>query len=126
MVQQKRAWLYCRIDAPEDKQGSLKGQEKELIDYAEQMGFEIIGISRDIGSGLNFKRNGIAEVSAAAAMGRMDALLITNISRIGRDTGKTIRFITMLYKMGIRIYSPAEGEIAALANEHNPFNKVQG
>lgn len=126
MAQQKRAWLYCRIDAPEDKHGSLKGQEKELMDYAEQMGIEVIGVSRDIGSGLNFERNGIAEISAVATMGRIDSLLVVNISRIGRDTDKTIRFITMLQKMGIKIFSPVEGEIATLINEHNPFNVVRG
>ncbi|EGD45812.1 Resolvase domain [Ruminiclostridium papyrosolvens DSM 2782] len=123
MAQQKRAWLYCRIDAPEDKHGSLKGQEKELMDYAEQMGFEVIGVSRDIGSGLNFERNGIAEISAVATMGRIDSLLVVNISRIGRDINKTTRFITILQKMGIKIYSMAEGEITA---EHNPFNVVRG
>ena len=56
MDQEKRAWLYCRIDAPEDAHGALKGQKKELMDYAGQMGFILIGESEDIGSGLDFKR----------------------------------------------------------------------
>ena len=34
MDEKKRAWLYCRIDAPEDEHGHLKEQKKELMDYA--------------------------------------------------------------------------------------------
>jgi hypothetical protein len=31
MEQKKRAWLYCRIDAPEDAHGMLKGQKKDSM-----------------------------------------------------------------------------------------------
>ncbi|MDD4753388.1 MAG: recombinase family protein, partial [Desulfitobacteriaceae bacterium] len=59
MEQKKRAWIYCRIDAPEDTHGALKGQKKELSDYAEQMDFVIVGESEDIGSGLDYNRTGL-------------------------------------------------------------------
>lgn len=111
MDEKKRAWLYCRIDAPEDEHGRLKGQQKELEDYAEQMGFEVVGVSQDTGSGLNFARNGLAEVIEAAAEGKMDVLLIVNLSRLGRDTVKTMDFIRGLGRLGIGLYSPLEGEI---------------
>jgi len=111
MDEKKRAWLYCRIDAPEDEHGRLKGQQKELADYAEQMGFEVVGVSQDTGSGLNFARNGLAEVIEAAAEGKMDVLLIVNLSRLGRDTVKTMDFIRGLGRLGIGLYSPLEGEI---------------
>ena len=42
MGQGKRAWIYCAIDAPEDRNGALKSQFKQLIDYGEQMGFEVV------------------------------------------------------------------------------------
>jgi hypothetical protein len=29
MEQKKRAWLYCRVDAPEDTHEMLKNQKKE-------------------------------------------------------------------------------------------------
>ena len=111
MDQRKRAWLYCRIDAPEDEHGRLKGQKKELMDYAEQMGFEIAGVSQDTASGLNFERNGLVEVAEAAAASKMDVLLIVNASRLGRDAKKTLDFIRGLHDWGIRVYSPLEGEI---------------
>lgn len=126
MDQKKRAWLYCRIDAPEDEHGRLKGQKKELTDYAEQMGFEIIGASQDTGSGLCFDRDGLSEVAEAAAAGKMDVLLIINVSRLGRDALKTMDFIHQLGKQGVKVYSPLEGEISAGIHEHNFYNMMQG
>lgn len=111
MDEMKRAWIYCRIDAPEDAHGSLKGQKKELFDYAEQLGFEVIGSSEDIGSGLNFDRSGLTEVLEAADAGKMDVLVIKNLSRLGRDTAKTIELVQKLNERNIRICSPLEGEI---------------
>ena len=111
MEGKKRAWLYCRIDAPEDQHGCLKGQRKELLDYAEQMGFEVVGESQDTGSGLNFDRNGLAEVMEAAADSKMDVLLIANLSRLGRDAEKTMELLRGLDRLGIEVYSPLEGEI---------------
>ena len=107
----KHAWVYCRIDAPEDSHGSLKNQKKELFDYAEQLGLAVMGSSEDIGSGLNFDRSGLAEVLEAADAGKMDVLVIKNLSRLGRDTAKTIDLVHKLDEQGIRIYSPLEGEI---------------
>jgi len=117
MKQSKRAWLYCRVDTPEDEHGRLKGQQKELSDYAEQMGFEVAGVSQDTGSGLNFDRNGLTEITEAAATGKMDVLLIVNLSRLGRDTVKTMDFIRRLNERGIKVYSPMEGEIRLKMHE---------
>ena len=111
MKEQKSAWIYCRIDAPEDAHGNLKNQRKELYDYAEQMGFEVAGFSEDTGSGLDFNRNGLLEVRKAAGDGRMDVLLVKTLDCLGRDTAKTLEFFRGLDQLGIRIYSPLEGEI---------------
>ena len=111
MEAKKRAWTYCRIDAPEDEHDCLKGQRKELLDYAEQMNFEVVGESQDTGSGLSFDRNGVTEVMEAASAGKIDVLLVVNVSRLGRDTAKTMDFIRGLDQLGIELYSPLEGEI---------------
>lgn len=58
MGQGKRAWIYCAIDAPEDRNGALKSQFKQLIDYGEQMGFELVGSSSDVGTTPLWNRNG--------------------------------------------------------------------
>ena len=114
MELKKRAWLYCRIDAPEDAHGALKGQQRELLDYAEQMGLEIVGASEDLGSGLNFDRAGLMEVMKAAGDGKMDVLLVRRLDCLGRDTVKMLEFLQGLDQLGIKLYSPLEGEIRLL------------
>jgi len=108
---QKRAWIYCRIDAPEDTHGVLKGQKRELMDYAEQMGFIVVGESVDIGGGLDSDRPGLAEVMKATDDGRMDVLLVKKVDRLGRDTAKLLEFLRGLDQLGVELYSPLEGQI---------------
>lgn len=120
--EQKKAWVYCRIDAPEDAHGALKGQKKELMDYAEQMGFEVVGCSEDLGSGMEFDRAGLAKVTKAAGEGKMDVLLVKKLDRLGRDTAKTLEFIRGLEQMGVGLYSPLEGEIQL---EQSPYLSMQ-
>lgn len=120
--EQKKAWVYCRIDAPEDAHGALKEQKKELVDYAEQMGFEVVGCSEDLGSGMQFDRAGLAEVTKAAGEGKMDVLLIKKLDRLGRDTAKTLEFIRGLEQLGVGLYSPLEGEIQL---EQSPYLSMQ-
>lgn len=111
MKEQPRAWIYCRIDAPEDAHGSLKSQKEELYNYAEQMGFVVTGSSQDTGSGLKMNRSGLMEVEQAAEKGKIDVLLVKRLDRISRDTLKTIEFLQNLKQLGITVYSPLEGEI---------------
>jgi DNA invertase Pin-like site-specific DNA recombinase len=111
MEKKNRAWTYCRIDAPEDTHDALKGQKKELMDYAEQMGFAVIGSSEDIGSGLSFERSGLKEVMKAAGNDEFDVLLVKKLDRLGRDTAKTLELLMSFDQLGIRLYSPLEGEI---------------
>lgn len=111
MDTKQKAWLYCRIDAPEDTHGALKDQKEKLDGYARQMGFEVVGSSEDCGSGLDFNRAGLKEAMAAAQTGKLDTLIVHSVSRIGRDTAKTIDFIRQLNDCGVKVYSPLEGEI---------------
>lgn len=112
MEQRKRAWIYCRIDAPEDTHGILKTQKKELLSYAEQMGFEVIGSSDDLGNGLTPERPGLSECAEAAKAGKMDVLIVKSLSRIGRDTTGTLDFFRELNRRGVTLYSPLEGAFA--------------
>lgn len=117
MEQKKRAWLYCRIDAPEDSHGSLKGQQERLDNYAQQMGFEVVGSSRDMGKASNFDCPGISEMMSAAQGKQMDVLLLESSSRLGRDLYQTAELIGQLQKRGITIFSPLEGEITTAPHD---------
>lgn len=111
MDEKLKAWTYSRIDAPEDTHGCIKEQKKELMDYAEQMGFEIVGSSQDVGSGPDFSRSGLREVKKAASDVKFGALLIKGLDRLGRDQIETAELLHGLNCLGIRLYSPQEGEI---------------
>jgi len=112
MKEQLRAWIYCRIDAPEDEHGSLKSQKEELYNYAEQMGFVVAGSSQDTGSGLEINCPGLSEALQAAEEGKTDVLLVKRLDRISRNTPKTIGLLQNLKQLGITMYSPLEGEIS--------------
>ena len=74
MGQGKRAWIYCAIDAPEDRNGALKSQFKQLIDYGEQMGFELVGSSSDVGTTPLWNRNGFRHFIEAVQREQVDVL----------------------------------------------------
>ena len=107
--QKKKAWLYCRIDAPEDTHGRMKAQKRELLNYAEQMGFEVISGSEDTGGGLSIERPGLTECLRAAELGKMDVLLAQSLSRLSRDTVDALAFLRELSRAGAVFCSPLEG-----------------
>ena len=108
----KRAWLYMRIDAPEDTHGALKGQEKELYDYSEHMGLSIAGSSSDLDSGSDdSNKRGLEQVIAAALDGKFDILLLKSSDRLYRDVGRITGIIRQLNEIGVTVCSPTEGEI---------------
>ena len=87
-MNKKSAWNYCRIDAPEDIHGALKGQYERLETYAEQMGFTVVGSSQDLGSGLNFDRPGLQAVLEAPSRelsGSAGGFGEPNRARYGKD-----------------------------------------
>lgn len=108
---EKRAWIYTRIDAPEDEHGALKMQEKGLIEYAGQMGFSVAGISSDLCGGTGFTRPGLVRMTAAAQRGEFDILLVKSLGRLGRDIPQTLTYIEQLGALGVSVFSPLEGEI---------------
>lgn len=111
MEYKNRAWIYCRIDAPEDTHGTLKNQRKQLMDYADQMGFETVGCSEDTASGLGLDRSGLNHFLDATGKGEVDLLIVHDLSRIGRDTCEAVGFLNRLEQMGVSVYSPMEGRL---------------
>lgn len=92
----KRVWIYCRTAYPDAV--SLAVQEQYMIDYAKAQGFLIAGVTSEHGSGLDFSRDGIKAVSHAIEMGEADALLVKELSRLGRDVEETDVYLHWLKK----------------------------
>ncbi len=112
MDRQLSAWLYCRIDAPEDVYGVLKKQKKELYDYADQKGFTVAGTSEDLSDGLTFDRPGWKNFMEAVTTGTVDVLLVYSLSCIGRDICRTMTCLEQLRQSGVAVYSPLEGALS--------------
>lgn len=111
MKTKRKAWIYCRIDAPEDTHGMLKAQREQLMDYAEQMGFQVEGTSSDLAWGPGQVRPGWEYFLKTAPLRQAEVLLVHNLSRIHRDTCRALSVLAQLRKMGITVYSPLEGKL---------------
>ena len=86
-----RAWLYYRLSRDEDEEmNSLQNQRQILVDYAEQNGYEIVGESFDDNvSGMTFNRKGLGELEIAVDEGKIDVVLVKDLSRLGRHRTQT-------------------------------------
>lgn len=97
----KRVWINCRTAYPDAV--SLAVQEQYMIDYAKAHGFLIAGVTSEHGSGLDFSRDGIKAVSHAIEMGEADALLVKELSRLGRDVEETDVYLHWLKKHNVTL-----------------------
>ena len=106
-----KAWLYYRLSRDEDAEmNSLQNQRQILVDYAEQNGYEITGESFDGNvSGMTFERKGLHQIELAVEDGKVDVLLVKDLSRLGRHRTRTTLFIDYLRENNVRVYSVTEG-----------------
>ena len=111
-MEQKRAWIYCRVahNGP-DSAEVLNGQQLRLESYAKEHGFEIVGSSSDIGSGLTTDRPGLLNFHTAAENGTVDVLLILKLSRLGRDADKVTKYWHLLRDLGVSVHAADCGKI---------------
>ncbi len=93
-MERKRTWIYCRTAYPDAH--ALAVQQASLEAYAEKQGFVIAGITAEHASGLDLSRRGLAEVSGAVDAGDVDLLLVTDLSRLGRDVEKVDDYLRWL------------------------------
>jgi DNA invertase Pin-like site-specific DNA recombinase len=115
METRKRAWIYVRIDAPEDDSGALKAQERELTDYAEQLRLTVVGTSSDLGTEDFALRPGITETLLSAERGEFEILLVQSLSRLTPNLSDTLGLLRHLKKHGVIVLSPLQGNVTELA-----------
>ena len=88
-TQNKKAGLYYRLSQEDERAGeslSIENQKKILEKYAHENGFEIIDEYIDDGwSGTNFNRPGVQRLLEDAKNGRINAIIVKDLSRFGRN-----------------------------------------
>ena len=105
-----KVWIYSRLSNDDDREmNSLLNQQEICRAFAERQGYQIIGQSSDDNtSGMNFSRRGLDELTAAVDAGRLDAVLVKDLSRLGRHRTQTALFIDYLRERGVRVISVTE------------------
>jgi DNA invertase Pin-like site-specific DNA recombinase len=79
----QRVALYCRVSTADQ---SCARQERDLTEFAARAGFEVVGTFKETGSGVKLDRAERRCVMALAQARRIDAVLVTELSRWGRST----------------------------------------
>ena len=89
---------------------SLLNQQEICQAFAEQHGYTIVGQSFDDNvSGMNFDRRGLDELMAAVDADKIDAVIVKDLSRLGRHRIQTALFIDYLREHQVRVISATEG-----------------
>ena len=89
---------------------SLLNQREVCQAFAEQHGYIIMGQSFDDNiSGMSFDRRGLDELTAAVDADKIDAVIVKDLSRLGRHRTQTALFIDYLREHQVRVISATEG-----------------
>ena len=122
-----RVWLYARLSNDDDPaQNSLQNQQEICRAFAEKQGWMIAGSSTDDNiSGMNFSRRGLDMLTAAVQMKQIDAVLVKDLSRLGRHRTQTALFIDFLREKQVRVISVTE-DVDTFCEEDDLMIGVRG
>lgn len=106
-----RVWIYARLSNDDDQErNSLLNQQEICHGFAEQHGYTIVGQSFDDNvSGMKFNRRGLDELTAAVDADKIDAVIVKDLSRLGRHRTQTALFMDYLREHQVRVISATEG-----------------
>lgn len=110
-MNRQNAWIYCRVNNLRDAIGVMNLQFQQLKKFAGQKGFSVVGVSQDYGSGQTLDRPGLRAIREAVCDGDIQVLLISSVSRIGRDAEQVGKFLGFLNEHGVQAYAVKEGEL---------------
>ena len=89
---------------------ALENQLRIIRAYALEHGYQIVGESYDDNvSGMRFDRKGLNQVTQAVDAGKLDAVIVKDLSRLGRHQMQTALFIDYMRQCGVAVISVTEG-----------------
>lgn len=105
-----KVWLYYRLSRDEDAElNSLNNQRNILVEYANANNHEIVGESFDDNvSGMHFNREGISKIYEQVENKAIEAIIVKDLSRLGRHRTQTAMFIDYLREHDVRVLSVTE------------------
>jgi DNA invertase Pin-like site-specific DNA recombinase len=106
----KSAALYFRTATRETSGQHLDNQMQRLLCYARENAFDSFMLYADCGaSGLTFDRPALGVLKADIKAGRIDKIIVYNLSRIGRDYASSSNFIEWALKRGVIVIGITDG-----------------
>ncbi len=122
MAEQKnkglRAAVYVRESRDENQKNydTIETQRKLLVDYAGEQGWQVFAVYEDDNiSGTTFQRPGLRRLEQDIQSGDIDIILLKDLSRLGRNNGRTLLFIESAEEAGVRIVT-ADGRYDSESN----------
>lgn len=94
--------IYVRLSQEDERAGeslSIENQKKMLTEYvSQQIGWNLVEICEDDGySGTTFDRPGIKKLLADAMSGKIDLILVKDLSRFGRNYIEVGQYIDYIF-----------------------------
>jgi DNA invertase Pin-like site-specific DNA recombinase len=100
-----KAVIYSRVSSEGNRQDTER-QTNELIEYANKMGYELVGVYEEKVSG--FKKNEdrpiFSRMLEEIEKGTIDKVLVWELSRIGRSVIQSLQNIQLLTDKKVSIY----------------------
>jgi putative DNA-invertase from lambdoid prophage Rac len=95
-----RVAIYCRVSTHDQ---NCERQERDLSEYAKQCGHEVVGVWSEFGSGVKLDRVKRKEVMTIARARKIDAVLVTELTRWGRSTIDLINTLNELHSWKVSL-----------------------
>ena len=129
MNNEKLTILYERLsheDGRENESLSIENQKAYLEEYALRSGFTNFVHRTDDGwSGTRWDRPGFLQMTEDISRGSVGQILITDMSRLGRDHLRVGLFLEQLREMNVRLIAVAKGiDTAKGEDDFMPFRNI--
>ena len=92
--------IYCRVSTTDQ---SCSRQERDLLEYTQKAGYEVIGVWKETGSGTKNNHTQRKEVMGLAQARKIDGILVTELTRWGRSTIDLITTLQDLAHWGVSV-----------------------
>ena len=92
--------IYCRVSTADQ---SCDRQERDLRAFAKRAGFDIVAVFKETASGAKNDRAERNKVMALARARKIDAILVTELSRWGRSTQDLVQTLDDLHGWNVSV-----------------------
>ena len=103
LLQNTKAGVYLRLSNDDERIGeslSIENQRRILEKYVAEQGFELVDTYIDDGvSGTHFNRPGIQRLLEDAKIGRINVIIVKDLSRFGRNYIEVGQYVDYSFPM---------------------------